>query len=139
MKDPIIPFDAPFSQQRDAALAEASRMAGAKGRLNMAQVQRLYDHALKNAQSLDLDAQALAIGYAFGELIAERSKYEWKLAFDEYGNEPVIAEPSGTYFCAPILMIGRRLVQGQAANLDRLCNETIQTIRDSLKKGGGAR
>jgi hypothetical protein len=105
----------------------------------MGQVQRLYDHALKNAATLDLDAQALAIGYAFGDLIAERSKYEWKLAVDDYGNEPVVAEPSEKFFCAPILMIGRRLVQGQAANLDRLCNETIQTIRESLKDGGGAR
>lgn len=139
MTDAIQPFGAPFTQHRETALADAARLAGISGKLNAGQIQGLYDKALQTSSIDDRDMWATAIGYAFGDLIAERGKFEWALAFDEFGREPVLLAPGSKFFCAPIYMVGRRLEQREAANIDRLCNDTIQTIRDAVKKDGGAR
>lgn len=131
MTQPLQPLNDDFVQHRARHLAEAERLAGARNPLTAKQIQTVYDSMVKDGES----EAGLAIGYALGELIAARGKYEWKVALDYFGSEPVVAGAHGV-FCAPVYMIMRRLKEKQPIDIESLVKDTLETMREAIARSG---
>lgn len=124
----LSPFTEEFKQHRAKYLAQAEQLAGSRAPLTERQVQVLFDQALQDPSITMNSDVVIAIGYAFGELIAARGNLQWKLAnHDFFGSEPVLAGEGNT-FCPPVYMIARRINDRHYDDLTALISETLETM-----------
>lgn len=110
-----------------SGLALAASMAGSETKLSVSQVQSLYDAALDRDER-DVE-RLIAIGLAFGDLIAGGSEFEWARISDKWGNETCVAVVGKMTHCAPISMIQKRISRAEAVDIDELRDGTIDALR----------
>lgn len=122
--------------ERDAmeqALRLAERMAKKALPLELADVQRLYDDAL--AQAERDDEEVIALGIAFGAAINERAGFDWVRVSDKWGNETCVGPPNKAIHCAPISMIQKRLNRQEHVDLRQLAEALISRIEELIADG----
>jgi hypothetical protein len=99
----------------------------------MEKVQELYQVVAENFR--DQEKAQLAVGITFGEMIAERTGWEWVRVSDEYGAEASLS-PSGYMIgCHPISMIQKRIAANEPVDLAQLRDETIDVIERRISEG----
>lgn len=118
---------------RQEALALAANYLDSTTPLPMAKVQELYQVVTENFR--DYDKAQIAVGIAFGEMIAERTGWEWVRVSDEYGAETSLSPPSYMIACHPISMIQKRIAANAPADLAELRGETIDVIERRITEG----
>jgi hypothetical protein len=127
---PLTPAEA---AARDAGLSLAARLTNAILPLSSEQVQDLYDALL--VDRVDDGEATIAVGLAFGQLIADRAGYEWVHLSDEFGEETCLAPYGKEVSCSPISMIQKRVKRGESVDLNQLCDDVIQMIGHKIEHG----
>ena len=123
---------------RQDALALAATYLDSTTPLPMEQVQDLYQVVVETFR--DYDKAQIAVGIAFGELIAARTGWEWVWVTDEYGAEMSLSPPGYMIACHPVSMIQKRIAASEPVDLAELCDETIDVIERRIAEGcAGAR
>lgn len=117
----------------EQALRLAARMAKKALPLGFADVQRLYDHALRQAERDD--EEVIALGIAFGAAINERAGFDWVRVSDQWGDETCVGPPDKTIHCAPISMIQKRLNRQEQVDLRQLAEASISRIEELMAEG----
>lgn len=122
--------------ERDAlqqGLDMAARLLDLPRPLSASDVQMLYD-IIRDAHR-DADEAIIALGLAFGQLIADAADFEWLRVQDEYGEETALARKGFAAYCHPISMMQKRIEHGQQENLSELRDTTIRMIQDRVENG----
>lgn len=132
----IRPLSDEEESARQSALALASRLSGTQLPLGLSEVDALYrvirdDHP-------DFEEGVIAIGIAFGELIARNGGYEWIRVTDEWGSETSLCAADWEAWCNPISMIQKRIHRREDVNLGDLCEDTIWTMQKQIDEGKAA-
>ena len=80
-----------------------------------------------------------AFGLAFGQILADRLRLEWKLVEDEHGSEIALYGSSGEILIFPINTIAKRFVDRVArpfVELERWYKAQITDIRGKVQESG---
>lgn len=99
----------------------------------MEKVQELYQVVAENFR--DYDTAQIAVGIAFGEMIAEKTGWEWVRVTDEYGAETSLSPSGYTIACHPISMIQKRIAAYEPVDLTELRDETVDVIERRIAEG----
>ena len=117
---------------RESSLDTAARLAGASRPLGTKHVQALYDVLVAEDAG---DEALIALGLAFGELIAAAPDFEWVRVSDEYGEETCVAARGKEISCAPISMIQKRIERRERVDIAELRDGIIASIRERIAEG----
>ena len=118
---------------RQEALALAANYLDRTTPLPMEKVQELYQVVAENFR--DYEKAQIAVGITFGEMIAERTGWEWVRVTDEYGAETSLSPPGYMIACHPISMIQKRIAANEPVDLAELRDETIDVIERRIAEG----
>jgi hypothetical protein len=129
----IRPLTAEEEEAREAALQMAARLVGATPPHTVEQVDELYK-VLRDEYPNFLEGQ-IAVGVAFGELIAAKSDYEWIRVTDEYGSETALAPRGVQGACHPISMMQKRIDERADIDIGRTRDATIEIIEERIRSG----
>lgn len=113
------------------SLTSASVFVGNPLPAKASDVQTLYDAVLETYP--DHENAIESIGLLFGELICEETDFEWKWVTYEGQEELSLLHPSATVFCFPLSMMHKRIQDGEALDIEELCEQTIRTLNDLLE------
>jgi hypothetical protein len=118
---------------RQEALDLAATYLDSTTPLPMEKVQELYQVVAENFR--DYDKAQITVGIMFGEMIAERTGWEWVRVTDEYGAETSLSPPGYMIACHPISMIQKRIATNEPVDLAELRDETIDVIERRIAEG----
>jgi hypothetical protein len=114
----------------EAALHLAAKMANVPLPLGFAQVQRLYDALLEQAERDE--EEVIAVGIAFGAAINERARFDWVRVSDQWGDETCVGPPHKAIHVAPISMVQKRLVRSEVINLEEFADTVIGSVQSKV-------
>jgi uncharacterized protein DUF3806 len=120
-------------EARREALQMAARLVGGTPPLTVREVGELYI-VLRDQYPDFLEGQ-IAVGIAFGELIAANSGYEWIRVTDEHGSETALSPPGLQGCCHPISMMQKRIKERADIDIAQTINATIQVIEERVRSG----
>ncbi|MEL6245234.1 MAG: DUF3806 domain-containing protein [Pseudomonadota bacterium] len=115
------------------ALELAAKLVDRPVPLQIDAVQELYNAIVDG--DADMAEAKIALGLSFGQLIADKARYEWVRVSDEYGEETCLSPIGVQLICAPISMIQKRIQSGNHADLVELRDETISSISSRMESG----
>jgi hypothetical protein len=98
------------------------------------EVQRLYDVIARDHPD-HVEAQ-IAVGMAFGEMIAAKAGYQWVRVSDEYGEETALCHRVAAVTCFPVSMLQKRISRREQVDLAELRDSAIAVVEDAVAKGG---
>lgn len=101
--------------------------------LTLDHVQILYDVVCQNHPD-NVEAQ-IAVGLAFGEVIASETGYEWVRVIDEYGEETALSPIGLNAACHPISMVQKRMSNQEDVDLGELRDGVIEIIETRRAEG----
>ncbi len=118
---------------RDQAIELAAHLAGAESPLADVQAQTLYDIILRD-YPFDERAQ-IAVGTAFGCMIAKKSGFDWARISNEYGEETGLIHCNFAMICFPINILQKRIADRTNIDLVALCDATIDAMEEMAATG----
>ena len=127
----------PLNDEEQSALADglqlAARYVEGELPLSVEQVQILYD-VIRDNDAGNVAAQ-IAVGLAFGEIIATKAGYEWVRVKDEYGEETALSPAGFQACCHPISILQKRIEKKETIKISELCDSVIETIDTRCASG----
>ncbi|MCA8900474.1 MAG: DUF3806 domain-containing protein [Hyphomonas sp.] len=127
----------PLSDTEAKALEDglelAARLVGSKRPLSVEAVQHLYD-VLRTDHPGYVEGQ-IAAGLSFGQLIVDKTGWQWMRVTDSYGEETAVSPDGYELACYPISMLQKRLKEGTITDIAVLCEATIAQIKDMIESG----
>ena len=116
----------------DEAIALAADYLATDPPFSPDEVQTLYD-VVARERPHHVDAQ-IAVGIAFGEMIIDKTDYEWVRVSDEYGDETALCHRTAMVTCFPISMLQKRISKREEVDLVELRDATIATLEEAVTK-----